>query len=244
MKKSISVIIIAIITSVQLTNAKSSLLSADFTDNFAIKISEGPAYLYGDIGVQAGKEPFSQVVDWYSHNMSYMYSIGFQHFFANNLGFEGSFSKGRFSGKDEGTKRSARGYSYSSDLSIISLQANFILLGGPYSIYKTPHTLYAFSGLGYVMSNPDTRGPLDLINDKFSTNNQSLSMPFGLGYQYNLSKSFSVGLEVCGQYAFRDFVDGVLPIESKANDIIANVGLTVIYKLFTGSSKSFCLCSL
>lgn len=244
MKKLILGFVVAILFSVQNTNAKSSLLSADFTDNFAIKVSEGPAYLYGDIGVQAGKEPLSQVVDWYSNNMSYMYSLGFQHFFANNLGLEGNFAKGKFSGKDEGTKRSGRGYSYSSDLSIISLQANFILLGGPYSIYKTPHTLYAFSGLGYVISKPENEGPLDLKNDKFSTNNQSLSMPFGLAYQYNLSKNFSVGIEVCGQYAFRDFVDGVLPIESKANDIIANVGLTVIYKLFTGSSKSFCLCSL
>ena len=245
MKKSI-ILLAILLFAILNTNAKSSLFAnTDFTDNFAIKVSEGPAYLYGDIGVQAGKEPLNQVINWYSNNMSYMYSLGFQHFFSNNLGIEGTFAQGKFEGKDEGTKRSGRGYNYKSNLSIISLQANFILLGGPYSIYKTRHTLYAFSGLGYVFSEiPSISGPLDLANDKFRNNDQTMSMPFGLGYQYKLNDNFSVGLEVSGQYAFHDFLDGVLPIESKCNDIIANVGLTVVYKLFSGSNKSFCLCSL
>ncbi|MEI7503989.1 MAG: hypothetical protein WCJ61_11960, partial [Paludibacter sp.] len=58
-------------------------------------------------------------------------------------------------------------------------------------------------------------------------------IPFGFGYQYQISNEFSLGAEVGWKYVISDFVDGLKPPtgNSKSNDIIAGLSFTASYKL-------------
>lgn len=87
----------------------------------------GPAYLFGDVGGRIEDQLFLGSTDWDMTKTRFLYSIGFRQHFPNNFGLKGTLAYGQFAGTDEGTSNPTRGYSFTSDITEISLQSEYIV---------------------------------------------------------------------------------------------------------------------
>jgi hypothetical protein len=126
----------------------------------------------------------------------------------NHFGVKGTLAYGQFAGTDEGTSNPTRGYSFTSDITEISLQSEYTLYGGPYARRRTPNLVYIFAGAGILSYQPKLirdggPRPIDTVNGRGITP----VMPFGIGYQYRFSTRFSLGAEFGWRYTFTDYLD-------------------------------------
>jgi hypothetical protein len=170
----------------------------------------GPAYLFGDVGGRIEDQIFLGSTDWDMTKTRFLYSIGFRQHFPNNFGLKGTLAYGQFAGTDEGTSNPTRGYSFTSDITEISLQSEYTLYGGPYARRRTPNLVYIFAGAGILSYQPilirdGGPRPIDTVNGPGITP----VMPFGIGYQYRFSTRFSLGAEFGWRYTFTDYLDCV-----------------------------------
>ena len=169
----------------------------DIPGIFSVMLSGvGPAYLFGDVGGRIEDQLFLGSTDWDMTKTRFLYSIGFRQHFPNNFGLKGTLAYGQFAGTDEGTSNPTRGYSFTSDITEISLQSEYTLYGGPYARRRTPNLVYIFAGAGILSYQPKLirdggPRPIDTVNGPGITP----VMPFGIGYQYRFSTRFSLGAE-------------------------------------------------
>jgi len=212
---------------------------------FSVMLSGvGPAYLFGDVGGKVKDQMLLGSTDWDMAKTRFMYSIGFRQHFPNNFGLKATLAYGQFAGTDEGTSNIDRGYSFTSDITEISLQSEYTLLGGPYSRHRTPNHLYVFVGAGILSYQPtliregDTR-PIDIEGIAGITP----VIPFGIGYQYRFSPRFSLGAEFGWRYTFTDFLDSVITPNSRNNDVLSNLNFTLTYKVYGNVSSEKCNCN-
>ena len=183
----------------------------DIPGIFSVMLSGvGPAYLFGDVGGRIEDQIFLGSTDWDMTKTRFLYSIGFRQHFPNNFGLKGTLAYGQFAGTDEGTSNPTRGYSFTSDITEISLQSEYTLYGGPYARRRTPNLVYIFAGAGILSYQPilirdGGPRPIDTVNGPGITP----VMPFGIGYQYRFSTRFSLGAEFGWRYTFTDYLDCV-----------------------------------
>ena len=166
----------------------------DIPGIFSVMLSGvGPAYLFGDVGGRIEDQIFLGSTDWDMTKTRFLYSIGFRQHFPNNFGLKGTLAYGQFAGTDEGTSNPTRGYSFTSDITEISLQSEYTLYGGPYARRRTPNLVYIFAGAGILSYQPilirdGGPRPIDTVNGPGITP----VMPFGIGYQYRFSIKNSI----------------------------------------------------
>lgn len=170
-------------------------------------------------------------------------TIGFRTIYANNFGYKVALSYSNFTGNDIGSIYSRR-YSYTSNVLQLALQGEYsIKIGRSYYYKPTPNSIYAFLGLGALVSNAnlnyDKNNPLG--GYVYKPTYLAPVIPVGIGYQHHFSNNFLVGTEFNFRYPFSDYIDGFKPFKkvgksgtingSKSNDVMGGFSVTFSYLL-------------
>jgi hypothetical protein len=198
------------------------------TKVLTISTNAGLATLFGEIG---DGEALLGTNDWNIIKRNYLLSLNFRCLFSNNLGLKLGVHKGNFEGSDVGTSRNERGFSFRSETQEISLSGEYILLGGPFTEYETPHTIYVYGGAGFLKNKVNSFTTTGLSYDKLKLSVTTPTMPLGLGYLYSLNKQLAVGMEFGWHITFNDYLEGVAMPYSRNNDIIAYLNFTLQYTI-------------
>lgn len=196
----------------------------------------GPAFCFGDIGGSMQEQAFLGSNDYVMSNTRYLVAWGIKKVYPNNTGIKASVAFSTFAGTDENSRNWTRGYSFTSNLFEFLVQGEYMLLGGPYSKPLIPHSLYAFVGGGILNSDsklklngvPGASRPQDNVRAQIT----APVFPFGVGYQYRMTKKWTIGAEFGWHYILSDYVDGVHPTGSKNNDALAALTVTMTYKIY------------
>ena len=201
----------------------------------------GPSYLFGDIGGSSDPKSLLGATDWALANTRTYYGLGAHVIFPSNVGIKANINYGTFVSDDMNSRNSDhRSWSSTSTCLEGDLEGLVVLYGGPYDIKGSAHMVYAFGGVGQIMSKSEfvgdfnTRKPGDLIRNT----DIAPTIPFGIGYQYRASNSFLVGAEFTYHYALSDYIDGVHSKFSKSEDLIASFNFTLAYQLYGVECKT------
>jgi len=169
---------------------------------------------------------------WYN-GTNFMGSLGMRHIYSNNIGYRATFSYGAFQGSDT----DPLGYrNAAADAKVLELsaQAEYVIWGGPYSQNSNPNSVFIFGGIGLLNSsaNAVARG-VKLP----SSNIIAAFIPIGVGYQYDINDTYSIGAEAGGHMALSDMVDGYNPRVSgnKFSDVVAYFAFTFTWKISDGN---------
>ena len=212
----------------------------------------GPAYLFGDIGGSKQEQILNGVNDWNIFNTRFLFSVGGDYLFTNNIALKASFFYGNFNGTDIGSRNDPRGYAYKSKLTEVTFQGEYVFWGGPFSKNNNPHEWYVLAGVGLMHNNTGltyqgvtiTTNPAIRNLDVVKLNSTAPVFPVGLGYKYRISDKITLGAEFCWQVLSTDYADGVNPVNSKSNDALAFLSLTASYKIYgtAHALKNRCNC--
>lgn len=211
---------------------RNGLIGRRSTSVSSLTFSAGPGFLFGDTqGSIFNTSNYSSV-----HN--YDVSLGFRQKFQNNFGYKASLNFGNQVGDDVGSKMIARGYTFESQIFQASVSGEYSITwgGGSYGRYRKSmsNLIYGFLGAGVLNSSINyTNLPTASTGTTYASKDTAPVIPFGFGYQYQISREFSLGAEVGWKYVVSDLVDGLKPPtgSSKSNDIIAGLSFTAAYKL-------------
>ena len=138
----------------------------------------------------------------------------------DNLGLRLNFWRSKIEGHDMdidnefATGHDARGFSFESDITEISLVGKYNFLG-----HDDSWTPYIFGGLGVSFTSPEVDynnsatvniNRADAIaNDILNTGSTYLQIPIGIGVQFDLSEKISLGLEASSRVPLGDYLDGI-----------------------------------
>jgi len=210
----------------------------------------GPSYLFGDVGGNKDSKGLLAKTDFIVAQTKYMFSVNYRYVFQNNIGFKASALFGKFEGTDADSRNEARGFDFSTNLTVLATHIEYNIIGGENSDYGSPHKLYAFVGIGALISDVDFNSPNPLRNsaslkDSHAQNavitpvgsgynakmvSVAPAFPIGGGYEYNLTPSIAIGAEYVIHASFSDYLDGVTTSDSKNKDYLMNLDLTFTYK--------------
>jgi opacity protein-like surface antigen len=206
----------------------------------------GPSYLFGDVGGNKDTKGLLAKTDFIVAQTKYMFSVNYRYVFQNNVGFKASALFGKFEGTDTDSRNEARGFDFSTNLNVLAMHIEYNIIGGENSDYGSPHKLYAFVGVGAMISDvdfnsskplrtTDSHAPNTVITPVGSGYNAKMvsiapSFPIGGGYEYELTPSISLGAEYVIHTSFSDYIDGVSTSYSKNKDYLMNLDLTFTYK--------------
>ncbi len=122
---------------------------------------------------------------------------------------------------------------------ITDLSANYEFNFIPYKTAnrKLKQSLYLTAGLGYYIVLNSTARPQPITG--FTTRNH-LTVPFGMGYKFNVAKKLSAGFEVTERKTFNDVsIDGIHNIDPEGvkalfgnKDWYTFAGIFITYKIF------------
>ncbi len=213
-----------------LFNGTVSLMAAAF----------GPSYLFGEIGGSSNSKSLLGATDWALVNTRTYYSFGAHVIFPSNVGVKANINYGRFVGDDQSSRNTNRAWSYSANVLEGDLEGLVVLYGGPYDVRGKAHMVYAFGGIGQMMSQSEFVGDFNdrREGDMVRRTEIAPTIPFGIGYQYRASNNFSVGAEFAYHYILSDYVDGVHSRFSKSEDMIASFNFTLSYQLYGVECKT------
>jgi len=190
----------------------------------------GPAYLFGDVGGSFQEQALLGANDWDVANTRFLFSFGAHHIFPNHLAVKASLYFGRFAGTDVNSRNAEREYGFQSNIFTVALQGEYIIWGGPFSRSRTPHSLYAFAGIGILKSSSISTGLR--MPPNFQTSATAPVIPIGIGYQYQFNHKLSFGAEFGWHNIESDYADGVHTVTSKSNDALSFLTLTLAYKIY------------
>ncbi len=169
--------------------------------------------------------------------------------FSDNFALRGNFLYGQLSGNDANyADRQGRGYSFSSPVRELSLVGEYDILGkrryalleqGKFTKIISP---YLYAGVGFANTTPNakfseatkTAAQLLLINQDIAHKNNkgNLAIPVGLGVKMDISKSWTLGLEVGVRFTNTDYLDGVsLAANPDKKDTYFAGGLLLSYRI-------------
>ena len=209
-----------------LSAQRNGLLNNENTS--ALIFTIGPSYCFGDIG--GSKANASIFDDIHLEHARYALSLGFRRTFYNRLAYRISLHQGLYYSKDVGSFAVSRKYESSSNIIEIIALAEFNILQG--FIKKHPYKLYMYSGGGLTCAFINIKGNPVAAPNQSKTSEFAPVIPLGFGFDIQANSNFSFGLEMGWQYAFSDYMDGVKTgRENYTNDILANISLTLSYKI-------------
>lgn len=112
--------------------------------------------------------------------------------------------------------RRERNLSFFSHISEIALLGEFNFFKFLPQRGKIVYTPYLFAGVSYMTFNPKSYGFAgetvnlrDYLTEDFEYARQAISIPFGIGFKYNLRGPWSIGIEVGYRQALTDYLDDV-----------------------------------
>jgi len=91
---------------------------------------------------------------------------------------------------------------------------------------------YVFTGIGANFFK--VTGNDKLIERGMVDSGSSVIIPVGLGTTFIFTPELNFGMEICGRYAFSDYLEGYSSQYSNSKDVYYTVNLTVTYKFTTG----------
>lgn len=192
----------------------------------SIVFSVGPEYCFSDTKESAFKQNLMENSE---------ISFGFRQRYPSNFGYKATFNYTTITGSDGTNNRS---YSFSSKILQLSVQGEYALSFGGSNNKPTANSIYVFFGVGLLRSSANLDYfPRLAYSYKLASNNQfpiSAIFPCGLGYQYDLNNTISIGAEFNLKYTLSDYLDGFKPPfpESVSNDILEGLSFTIGYRLF------------
>ena len=93
-------------------------------------------------------------------------------------------------------------------------------------------SMYLFSGIGGIYSNPKPRKNfVDRFDDNFSK--FGVAFPVGIGLKYSIDSQWSIGFEFGRRFTLTDYMDGYTSDFSKHNDAYYIAAFNAIYKVRT-----------
>lgn len=202
---------------------RNGLISRKSESAGSLVISGGPNYCFGDTKVSL----FDQ--NLFKTKSNWDVSIGFRNRYLGRLGYKVALEYGNYQGTDENSDLEYRAYSYTSKVLSMSVQGEYtISFGGEYQL-RQPHSVYGFAGIGLMGSTVDITG-LKMGGIYYSPQDVAFAIPFGIGYDYEISNYFRLGYEISWHYSLSDYVDGIHPpLYSKYNDILGGFKITLAY---------------
>lgn len=202
----------------------------------------GPSFCFGDIGGSESDQILFGINDWVIKSTSYNVSVGLRNEFYNNFRYKITGFIGKFEGSDEGSRNSLRGYSYKSKVYELSSTVEYAL-SPLFFNFENPHIFYAFGGLGVVHSRAEVKSANNTFrpSDQLQPITTSLILPVGVGYEYTINRNFSAGAEFGWRLANTDFIDGIIPMNSKRNDMYTTLLFAITYR-FRHNRYNYCNC--
>ena len=193
--------------------------------------SAGASHSLGDFRPSISSNPHLAMVD--INNVRYELSLGYRHSFPNRFGYRLSIHHGLYESTDANPGRLPNA---TSNITMLTALGEFNILQFPNT--NRPWRVYVYGGGGLAYASINFGGNLisTMDNATFRTSELAPIIPFGLGFDVWVSSNFNIGLEGGFKYAFSDYMNGVRLAGSR-NDMLANVSLTVSYKLFGGGSS-------
>ncbi|MDR1672066.1 MAG: porin family protein [Bacteroidales bacterium] len=215
---------------------------------YEVHFGVGAVNIFGDVGNNLPKIQISQT-------RPVIYAGGrydFNEYFSAKV----NIFLGRTAGTDKKTDSEERGYSFSASIAELSgqLEWNFLTLrpavgdifarrsGVSGANYNTRP--YIFAGMGFVYSEPD----FEIIRQDESVIRPTLdlrspvggfALPFGLGVRTDLSRHWTLGIEMGGRLCTSDYLDGIAIAEPKNYDAYLFTTLHLAYKfIFLGGKLS------
>jgi len=188
----------------------------------SVIVSLGPEYCFADTKETAITQ---------SPLRNYDISFGIRIKYPTNFGYRVSIGYSAFTGSDGASP--ARSYSFASQACHIAAMGEYTLsFGNVYGDRIAPNSVYIFAGMGLLNSRAN-------LNYSFKTDyeyntNATVSpfIPVGIGYQYNLSNNFQLGVEYNVRWSFSDYLDGFKPPypASKSSDVLQGFSITLGYR--------------
>jgi hypothetical protein len=198
----------------------------------------GLAYLFGDVGGSIKEQALFGLNDWKLFNTSFLYSLGAHHLFPNNFGVKAAIHYGRFSGDDIGSRNLKRGYDFKSNILEFTLHGEYVFWGGPNSMHHYRGAWYGFAGAGIMNSNAELKFNGVLVSESPAGRKDDIKLvsiapviPFGIGYNYRFSDKLTLGAEFGWQVIMSDYADGISAQNSKSNDALSSLTMTLPIKL-------------
>jgi len=255
-KRSAVFIILIVITTFVFSQSRNGLYKFSLPGQSSIVLTGiGPSFLFSDVGGLKDRDGLLAKSDFVLSQTKYMFSLNYRYVFQNNIGLKASALFGKFEQTDDfPAARNPRYFTFSSNLTSLALHVEYNIIGGENSDFWTPHKLYAFVGVGAMISDvnfkslrPKREGDSHPVNNtklvtfqdgySFNTVFVTPTFPIGVGYEYELTPVFSIGAEFVIHASFSDYLDGISTSYSKNKDYLMNLDLTLTYK-FGKSSGS------
>jgi hypothetical protein len=104
----------------------------------------------------------------------------------------------------------------------------------PFKQIMSAIDVYAFSGIGGLSYS--VKGNEDLVEAGMVDGGFTAVIPVGVGANLLVFPDFNLGLELCGRYAFSDYIDGYTSQYSKSNDVFYTFNFTFTYKIRTNAN--------
>ncbi|MDP2722456.1 MAG: DUF6089 family protein [Bacteroidales bacterium] len=208
--------------------------------NLEIGLFGGGSYYLGELNPGM---PFAQT--------QASYGISGRYYKGSRWSYRLSYYRGKVTGSDEKYGGvTDRDLSFVSDLNDFALVAEFNFwpyFTGSKMEYFTP---YIFGGIGFFTFSPKTPGGVKLqpqgtegqnagFDGRSPYNQYSLSIPFGFGFKYSLSKRVGINLEWGMRKTFTDYVDDISTTYADNPDIIADPTQTHSAWQQRGEEKNF-----
>lgn len=138
---------------------------------------------------------------------------------------------------DKNSYRHARDQAFSNKVNEISLRANFNFFRFIAGRELNKYTPYIFAGLTGITHNPYVKlkegGTIKLKDLELQENNNirktALTIPFGVGFKYNMKGPWSLGAEIGYRTSFNNDLDNVsnnYPNADQVNNIMENPNTT------------------
>jgi hypothetical protein len=185
MKKIISCIFIFSLLFCELKAQARSYEDSPLPGKTWIVLAAGPAYILTGYAYDGTKLTNNKTV-----------SLGFRHLFPTNVGYKAALHYGLFAGSDSISNQ------YTSIIYEGTFQAEYILLGGPFSSTPNKNTLSIFAGVGYVYNVSKSTGDTITYKKYFP------DLFTGIGYQRNITNRITLGLNLSIKYLFSPYILG------------------------------------
>ena len=211
-------------------------------------IGAGPTLFFGDIGGFSLDENVLGLKDISFQQTRYNVDFNIKYRIVNNFNVRTRLDFGVLHASDKRGSNEGRGYIatnyYVEPMALgefyfikNKVENSFLFLRNRDNFVRNiikSFDFYVFSGSGahfYNIKGNEKFITLGIKKDKGAT----VVLPLGVGTNYYISPSFNIGAEVCGRYAFSDYLDGYTSQYSKRNDVYYTLNLTVTYKFTTNS---------
>ena len=205
----------------------------------------GPTLFFGDIGGFSPDENLLGLKDIGGRQTRYNASGTVKYRILRDLNVRATFTGGTFHASDMKGSNVDRGFESSTiffePLAIAEYyfiknkaENNYLFLknSGRYiSSLFYYFDFYAFTGFGANFFN--VTGNDKLIERGMVESGSAVVIPVGIGTSFVFSPELNFGMEICGRYAFSDYLDGFSSQYSDSNDVYYTVNFTVTYKIYS-----------